>query len=237
VVKIGFACSEIGSEKIKEMYMKLSRLFLVIVSLVLSANGNALGWEECKHLYPNPTPEQKAACNTCIWNIFPYNQCRFTAPVPIQYITVDGQSSQLTSSATNLISRNLVLKKGVASSHLFSWPSRLGNVRIEYSFLPKGTTVEQWSLVGVFSPGSTYTIVDYAKYIPASVVWSGAAICSGGWRPVAKASDATLVFRARVEDLERYAGKDPQNSSWSYFGLTNLYYGSDMVCMPRGMIR
>lgn len=217
--------------------MKLSRLFLVIVSLVLSANGNALGWEECKHLYPDPTPEQKAACNTCVWNIFQYNECRFTAPVPIQYITVDGQSSQLTSSATNLISRNLVLKKGVASSHLFSWPSRLGNVRIEYSFLPKGTTVEQWSLVGVFSPGSTYTIVDYSKYIPVSAVWSGAAICSGGSRPVAKASDANLIFRVRVEDLERYAGKDPQKSSWSYFESTNLYYGSDVICMPRGMIR
>ncbi|HEY0891773.1 MAG TPA: hypothetical protein VGE32_01880 [Cellvibrio sp.] len=222
--------------------MKLSRLSVALlgaINLILSANVFALGWEECKYLYRELTPEQAAACNannqSCLVNNFQYSQCRLTAPAPIQYVTIDGQSSSLANSVTTVAQRNLVIpQKGVANSHHFSWPHRLGNIRIEYSFLPKGTTVQQWGLVGVFSPGSTYTIIDYSRYIPASAVWSGAAICGGGWRPVAKASDATLYFRLRVEDSD---GSDPQKSSWSYLDSTALYYGSDMICMPRGSIR
>lgn len=208
------------------------------VCAILSAKSSALGWEECKHLYQDLSPSQEAACKAsnkgCLVNIWEYSQCRLTAPAQVSYLTIDSQYSQFASTEVDSAWRSLVLQRGTASSHVFSWPARLGNVRIEYSFRPTGATINQWGLVGVFSPGSTYTIIDYSRYVPASAVWSGIAICGGNWRPVAKASDATLRFRVRVEDAD---GANPQKSSWSYLDTTALYYGSDMICMPRGAIR
>ncbi|MDZ4262763.1 MAG: hypothetical protein U1B30_10575 [Pseudomonadota bacterium] len=222
--------------------MKLSRLsvaFLGAISLILSVNVFALGWEECKHLYRELNPEQAAACKannqSCLVNNFQYSQCRLTAPDPIQYVTIDGQSSSLANSVAAVARRYLVLpQKGVASNHNFSWPYRLGNVRIEYAFVPRGVTTLQWGMVGVYSPGSTYTIIDYSRYVPASAVWPGGSFCGGGTRPVAKPEDASIYFRLRVEDSD---GADPKKSSWSYLDATSLYYGTDIVCMPRGSIR
>lgn len=85
--------------------MKLSRLsvaFLGAINLILSVNVFALGWEECKHLYRELTPEQAAACNannqSCLVNNFQYTQCRNTNPSPIEYVTIDGSGAQLATS-------------------------------------------------------------------------------------------------------------------------------------------
>lgn len=225
-----------GAIKLLRSVSMQKGLFLSVslIIAIFSAKASALGSEECKHLYKDLSPSQEAACKAsgkgCLVNIWDYAQCRLTAPQPIEYLTIDGSNVRLSDAESAVYDGSeIVLQNGVASSHVLGWPSRKSNIRVEYAIRAALTESLNWKPVGLYSPGSTYTTVNYATYIPSQVTWIDyiSNFCSGGGYVMIKRDpDARVIFRLRAEDPDGEVQKSP----WKYSDVTRLYYGSKQVC-------